>query len=318
MPVNPMQRRLRNSFLIGFLIALIIMALVVLALVYRMKGIEEEKNKIQALQKSMYVAAEDLVSGQSVTMDDFKKDKVQSSLDPSLVITQDDFEFTNEAGELIEKFNADGSVKQKDMIMKINVPAGTIITKDMLADSTADMTSDQRIQEFNMILLPSQLKTGDYIDVRLSLPKGQDYIVLAKKKVLQSTETGIWLKLSEEEILTINNAIVESYIIAGSKLYAIEYSEPGIQEAAEPTYPVNADVFNLMTYNPNIVETAKAALQNRYYANNSAIATQRASVIDPAVIENGGSSGTNVESKNQEEFSKIQSAREDYVSTLGE
>ena len=33
MPINPMQRRARNSFLIGFLIALIIMAIVVAGLI---------------------------------------------------------------------------------------------------------------------------------------------------------------------------------------------------------------------------------------------------------------------------------------------
>lgn len=318
MPVNPMQRRMRNSFLVGFLLALIIMALVVLGLVYKMKGIEEEKAAIQALQQSIYVAAEDLVSGQSVNMDNFTTEQVQTTMDTSLVISEDDFMFQDDEGNPIIKYNDDGSEKQKDMIMKVNVPAGAIVTKDMLADSTTDLTSDQRIHEFNMILLPSQLKTGDYIDIRLSLPKGQDYIVLAKKKVLQSTETGIWLKLSEEEMLTINNAIVESYGIIGSKLYAIEYSDPGIQEAAEPTYPVNLDVFNLINYNPNIVETAKAEIYNRYYANNQAMATQRSQIIDPAVAESGGSSASSVESKNQEENSKVQAARADYISTLGE
>lgn len=318
MPVNPMQRRMRNSFLVGFLLALIIMALVVLGLVYKMKGIEEEKAAIEALQQPVYVAAEDLESGQSVNMDNFITEQVQTTMDTSLIISDEDFMFKDAEGNPEIKYHDDGTEKQKDMIMKVNVPAGAIVTKDMLADATVDLTSDQRIQEFNMILLPSQLKTGDYIDVRLSLPKGQDYIVLAKKKVLQSTETGIWLKLSEEEMLTINNAIVESYGIIGSKLYAIEYSDPGIQEAAEPTYPVNLDVFNLINYNPNIVETAKAEIYNRYYANNQAMATQRSQIIDPAVAESGGSNASNVESKNQEEISKVQAARADYVSTLGE
>ena len=196
MPVNPMQRRMRNSFLVGFLLALIIMALVVLGLVYKMKGIEAEKAAIEALQQSIYVAAEDLESGQSVNMDNFTTEQVQTTMDTSLVISEDDFMFQDDEGNPIIKYNDDGSEKQKDMIMKVNVPAGAIVTKDMLADSTTDLTSDQRIHEFNMILLPSQLKTGDYIDIRLSLAQGQDYIVLSKKKVLQTTETGIWLKLS--------------------------------------------------------------------------------------------------------------------------
>ena len=66
--------------------------------------------------------------------------------------------------------------------MKIAVPSGTIVTKDMIQDSTDLLSDTQRIQEYNMILLPSHLKNGDYVDIRLSLPNGQDYIVLSKKK----------------------------------------------------------------------------------------------------------------------------------------
>ena len=43
---------------------------------------------------------------------------------------------------------------------------------------------DLRKQEYNMLVLPSQLATGEYIDIRLALPTGQDYVVLGKKKVL--------------------------------------------------------------------------------------------------------------------------------------
>ena len=41
MAVNPMQRRARNSFLIGFLVALIIMALVVVFLLTRIKALND-------------------------------------------------------------------------------------------------------------------------------------------------------------------------------------------------------------------------------------------------------------------------------------
>ena len=46
MAMNPMQRRSRNSFFIGFLVALILMALVVAALVMKMKAINEEKEAL--------------------------------------------------------------------------------------------------------------------------------------------------------------------------------------------------------------------------------------------------------------------------------
>ncbi len=318
MPVNPLQRRLRNSFLGGFLVALIIMGLVVFALITKIKTVEDEKAKLIAMQQMMYVAVDDIKSGDTVTMDSFVLQKVQSNVDPSQVVSEDDFYFKDEYGEIVIKYNKDGSEKQKEMIMKIDIPAGTIITKEMLAESTADISDDLRIQEFNMIVLPSQLIEGEYIDIRLSLPRGQDYIVLSKKKVLQATETGVWLQLSEEEILTMNNAIVESYTIDGSKLYALPYTQPGIQGELEPTYPVSAEVLQLIMSDPNVIEDAKNALYGRYIANEQAQAIQRNTVIGPAVAENAATMNTDVQTKNQEEISKIQEARADYVNSLGQ
>ena len=318
MPVNPMQRRIKNSFLLGFLLALIIMALVVVGLIFKMKGIEAEKTELMSKQKKVYVAAQALESGESITMESFVEQEVQTTVNTVDIVSQDDFCFYNENGDIEIKYNKDGSERQKEMIMKVSVPAGTIVTKDMITEYASDISDDVREQEFNMIALPSELETGDYIDIRYSLPEGQDYIVLSKKKVLKATQTGIWLNLSEEEILTMNNAIVDSYTVAGSKLYALPYIEPGLQTAAVPTYPVSGRVLELISYNPNIVQEAKEALVSRYYANELAAANQRTLYIDPAVNANSAGLGENVEAKNQEEISKIQAAREAYVSSLGE
>ena len=42
MAMNPMQRKIRNSFLFGFLVAVIIAAVVVALLYMRVKGLKEE------------------------------------------------------------------------------------------------------------------------------------------------------------------------------------------------------------------------------------------------------------------------------------
>lgn len=315
MPVNPMQRRMKNSFLLGFLLAVVIMALVVAALIFKMKSIQDEKDKIVAMQKSVFVAAEDLESGESITIDSLVMQKVQTTVDFAEIVTEDDFSFM-ENGEIVIKYNKDGSIREKEMIMKIDVPAGTIVTKDMIAESASEIADDLRVQEFNMIVLSSELEAGDYIDVRYSIPQGQSYIVLAKKKVLKATETSIWLELSEEEILTLNNAIVESYYLTGSMLSTYVYPHPGIQEAAEVTYPVNSYVLELIRSNPNIIDEAKNALYARYNANESAIWNQRLNVLDPNAAANSSGMAEDIEAKNQEEVSKIQAAREEYISTL--
>ncbi len=316
MPVNPMQRRARNSFLIGFLVALVIMALVVLALLYQIKSIKEAKEQIEKRQMKVLVAADNLESGEKVTMESFITSTVQTTVPSDQIVSDDDFLFYDAEGNPVTKYNDDGSERQKEVIIKVSVPAGTIVTKDMIEEVDNPTTDDQRIVEYNMILLPSQLKNGDYIDIRYSIPTGEDYIVISKKKVEATTETGIWLKMSEDEILTLGNAIVEAYTMTGSKIYASKYAEPGMQQAAEPTYPVSSKVLSLIDANPNIVEDAKKALVDRYYANDFAQAGQRNEHIEPALDAERANMPSAVESGNQEENSKVQAAREEYVSAL--
>lgn len=300
MAVNPMQRKARNYFLIGFLIAIVIMAVVVVLILRQLQAVKAEKEALIALQSSVFVASKDLKSGQTVTASDFNTATVITSVDPSEIVTSADFVSTDDDGNQVDKV----------ITSKINIPAGTIVTKEMLEEEDDQTTASQRIQEFNMIVLPSQLTNGDYIDIRIALPSGQDYIVLSKKKVLGTTSTAIWLKLTEDELLTMNSAIVESYTINGSKLYAIEYVEPGRQEEATPTYTVSQSVLYLMSTDPNITTEAYNALTARY---NSEV---RVNYFETALEENIDSQASLVESGNSSEISAIQTARENYVSSL--
>ncbi len=264
MAMNPMQRRARNSFLIGFLVSLILMTVVVIGLLMQIKTINEAKEALEQLQQTVYVASADLESGQVVTLDEhFRMDTVQTTMDISNVIDDTTFQFLDEEGIPTPKYNQDGSEKTKNVMMKVNVPAGAIVTKDMLVEVGEETTNTQRIQEYTMIQLPSHLKNGQYIDVRMSLPTGQDYIVLSKKRVLGTDAQTIWLKVDEFEISLMNSAIVESYQIMGAKLYATLYSEAGMQEKAQSTYTVSRNVYDLMINNPNILNDIKVDYANR-------------------------------------------------------
>ena len=231
------------------------------------------------------------------------------------MIEDEDFQFIDEqSGEIIEKYDPDGNPKQKKMIAKTNVPAGTIITKDMLEESEDQMTADQRLQEYNMIILPTLLTNGKYIDVRFQLPEGEDYIVVAKKEVIHTNESSVWLKMSEDEILTLGNAIVEAYTIPGSKLYATPYIEPGRQAAATPTYAVSLAVMNLINTNPNIRKEAKEGLWRRY--NEQEQVDQRNNHINKALESYYDNMKESVEAGLQEELTKRQEARQQYVESL--
>ena len=62
----------------------------------------------------------------------------------------------------------------------------------------------------------------------------------------------------------MNNAIVESYILPGSKLYAIQYTEAGMQKEAIPTYQVGKEVKDLMDRDPNVTQRARDELAAIY------------------------------------------------------
>ena len=151
-------------------------------------------------------------------------------------------------------------------VMKKN----TIITTELLTKGDDTIANDVRRQEYNSFVLPMDLTTGDYVDLRLMLPTGQDYIVIAKKEVeipvvggSESTDT-VWLKVGEDEILTISSAIVDAFRIPGSKLYMTKYTEAGMQKAATPTYIATAETINLMAKDPNILARASEELNKRY------------------------------------------------------
>ncbi len=310
-----MQRRARNSFLIGFLLALIIMALIVMVLIFKIQGLNESIGKLEALQTQVYVAGDYILSGAEVTMDSFQYATVQTTLDDNELVSDNDFEFVDEqTGEIIQKYDTDGNPKKKKMVVKTNIPAGTIITKDMLEEADDPITADQRLQEYNMIILPTLLTNGNYIDVRFQLPEGEDYIVVSKKEVVHTNDSSIWMKMTEEEILTLGNAIVEAYTIPGSKLYATPYIEPGRQAAATPTYAVSLAVMNLINTDPNIRKEAKEGLWRRY--NDQEQVEQRNNHINKSLESYYDNMKESVEAGLQEELSKRQEARQQYVESL--
>ena len=197
MATNPMQRKSRNSFLLGVLLTLVITGLVIGLLLMQLKNYREEEATRNANSKIVKVLSQNVQSGAEITSDMFKDVTVENALIPSNAIDMSVFS------------------DEEKIVAKVNLYANTIITSDMLSKESAVTTDDKRKQEYNMLVLPSQIETGEYIDVRLALPTGQDYIVISKKQIeipevdgIPSEDT-IWLELSEDEIITMNNAIVD-------------------------------------------------------------------------------------------------------------
>ncbi len=252
---NPMQRKAKNSFLLGVLLTMLVMGVIVGLLFLKIMNMQKAENERLANQKQVYVLSQDVKSGDKVDSANLTTITVDNAAVPSNAITP---------GSLTEY-----------TVAKIDLKKGTTITAGMITESSEETTADLRMQEYNMIKLSTQLATNDYIDIRLRMPSGLDYIVVSKKSVKipviggEESSNTIWVKLSEAETLAMSNAIVEAYTMNGAILYTTTYTEPGMQDAATPTYVPSANVQNLMNQNPNILQEAKNALFTRYNSTSS-------------------------------------------------
>ena len=147
MAINPMQRRARNSFIQGALISLVLMLVVVLFLVKEMRSINDAKEALENANTQVYVAAKDLKSGETINFEeDFTMETVRTNIMPDEVISSEDWEFLDEEGIPEPKYSADGTQIYKTIKIKIDVPAGTIVTKKMIYDEDNQLQDSERIQ----------------------------------------------------------------------------------------------------------------------------------------------------------------------------
>ena len=299
MATNPMQRKSRNSFLLGMLITLVITGLIIAFLAMQLLNIKKEQQKEVASSKKVYILSQDVKSGETVDISLLKSKTVSSDVVPS---------------------NAVSLSGDEDVVAKIDLKANTILTSDLITESDNKINNDTRIQEYNTIVLPINLEDGDYVDIRLSLPSGQNYIVVSKKKVeipdlggALSTDT-IRLNLSEDEILSMSNAIYDAFKINGSKLEAVKYTDPGMQTAATPTYPVNAEVVALLKSDSNILKEAMAALNSRYSQGN--LSDLRNNYINSAISNAGDQAQTNAQQGMTESITNSKESRKEYLDSL--
>lgn len=295
---NPMQRKSRNSFILGLILGIFFMGIIAVFLLYQLKVMKEEENARKASEKTVYVLSQDVKSGDSLDASLFTTVSIVSQAIPSDYVIP--------------------SSLPENAIAKIDLKKGTVLSQATVQESDEKETDDLRTQEYNMLKLSSQVQTGDYIDIRLRMPSGVDYIVVSKKKVEipevegVPSENTIWLKMSEEETLTMSEAIVENYMIEGSVLYTTSYIDPGLQEKATPTYIPSESVINLITHNPNVVNEAAQAVYNRYTGDSTGVRGKITSEIskDEEKAESG------VKSKTSTEITNAQTQRKNYLDSL--
>ncbi len=294
MATNPMQRKARNSILLGIIIGLLLGGLVIAFLFMQLTKVNQELAKTKKTTGTIYILNRSVKSGEKIDSSMLEKVEAPETVKPDNYVKEDGL--------------------SEETVAKVDLPQGTILTSGLIQKSTEKVTNDLREQEYNMIELPQQLEIGDYIDVRLRLANGQDYIVISKKEIKNMTADTIWMNLYEEETLIMSNAIVEVYKMPGSKLYATTYVEPGNQSEILPTYTESKEVHDLLRANPNLREEAITAINAR---NAEALAERRNSDINQALNQNADTASENVQTKVEEEITKEREARQSYIESLG-
>ena len=355
MASNPMQRKARNSFLLGMLLMLIISGTIIAFLFLQLKNYKDKEIAEKNARQKVAVLNQDVKSGQIITSDMLTTQEVNKSLIPENAIgevaTLDNYSLQDkegnnvitrtEEGEPVLYLQRNGKNERLEIesetgnyyiqngnekeyielntipvLAKVTMSKNTLLTRETITKGNNTTSDDVRKQEYNVIVLPTQIQTGDYIDVRLSIGE-LDYIVISKKEVTipmvgdADSSSTIWLNLTEDEILSMNSAIVDAFKLPGSKLYATTYTEPGIQQAATPTYPISSETYRLMLDNPNIVDQAKQELDRRY----NSIQNERPNV-NSSIEQNLEEADENLNTKMQESITKTQEERKQYLDGL--
>lgn len=302
MAMNPMQRKVRNSFLFGFIVALLIGAVIIGLLIMKNKQAQEEIIKIQEANKlamtEVYVTEKDVKAGEPISATTVY---LPAQSVPENALTAEDLEnYLNDDGEY-------------EMLAKFDMKEKTALTPEMIDKSKTAAT--YRMVEYNMISLPSMLEEGNYIDIRLAC-LGLDTVVLSKVEVESANSSTIWLKLSESQLLTLNYAIVESYVMDGTKLYATVYTD-ATQPALNCTYIPAANVISLVQANVN--EDGKE-LETFYERQNDMAYSFREEIIGKLKGADDNISEEVVEKITegyQTEKSSIQAARDALLGDIG-
>lgn len=188
---------------------------------------------------SLFVLTRDVTAGEELTADMFQVQRVQSE----------------------EDLSAAQSLTQEDLVgkrLKVSLTKGAALSTDIVYEG-APIADDERRIELRELELPQTLRENEFVDIRIVFPNGEDYLVVGHKRVYRiiRDEEGeilaLQLRLLEDELLRYQAACVDTKTYQDTRLYALQYTGE-FQPAAQTYYPVNRAVFDLLQWDPNIVE----------------------------------------------------------------
>lgn len=207
--MNQIKKRLFRGIAIGLAIGLVGMVIIFIVMNNIVNSYKDGTNEnfLRDYTFEVVTLTRDVVQGEKITYDMLTSTRIHKNTAATNAIT-----------------NPAAIVGQ---IAKYNIAQNTTAVAGMFADKL--VSQDTRIQEISSVFLPIDLVENDYIDIRIMFPSGVEYIVLSQKQVQKIYGSVIWMDMTEEEVLMLNSAMVDSYLTEGAKLYAVRYADPTTQ-----------------------------------------------------------------------------------------
>lgn len=205
--MNQIKKKMLIGFSIGLLIGVVIAGIAITYSVITVKGYQEGTSKefIQKYQKDVDCFTREVRQGEKIKEDMVKTVKIHINNVPENV----------ESGSIVGQ------------VAKYNIPANIPVVQGMVTEQL--IAKDLRALESNSILIPSDLVEGDIVDFRIMYPNGVDYIVVPQVRIDKINDTTMYFNGTEEDLFLINGAMVDSFLYAGTKLYAVKYVDPDSQ-----------------------------------------------------------------------------------------
>ena len=118
----------------------------------------------------------------------------------------------------------------------------------------SDYKVTKNMRELDVVMdeIPVGLEEGDYVDVRISFPLGQDYIAMSHKKVLGITGNTVKLVVIEHDFYRYESMKTDMATYQSTKVYGVKYVEAGIQKKGKVYYPPTLDIIKQSILDPNM------------------------------------------------------------------
>lgn len=251
--------------------------------------IDTQNQQISNLESSLtdigplitgYVVTRDVRPGERITEENIDELLYEVSVPEKLTL-----QLVGDNDEGVEDTVIQSKSELMDMYFKIGLREGTVITlEDVIAEDILDSW-----RYFDTVLdeTPVGVKAGDYIDIRISFPFGEDFIAISHKKIEEINSGVLKLILDEQEILTYNSMLLDKALYGGVKIYAVEYVDGGAQNKAENFYPIQVSLSEISHMDPNILEDVKQEM------------ILKRQVLDNAI-------GGTIDEKTEKELAKVQ------------